>query len=206
MALVVTSLGQIAQSLACLDRIQAFLLLEKRVEYRIGKRASTRDNNTSPDHQKPDAALITLNNATFGWTDDKEIATLHSITTELMSSSLTLVVGPVASGKSTLLKSILGETYLHDGAIEVAGQDDIAYCDQDAWILNHPIRQNIVGFSDYKEEYYKKVLTACQLDEDLGHLPEDDLSLVGTQGISLSGGQKQRIVSMGFIIDMDNGN
>ncbi|KAF3013497.1 hypothetical protein E8E14_005834 [Neopestalotiopsis sp. 37M] len=191
-ALVVTSLGQIAQSLACLDRIQAFLLLEKRVEYRTGKHTSTRDN-TSPDPQKPDAALVTLNNATFGWTDDKEIATLHSITTEVMSSSLTLVVGPVASGKSTLLKSILGETYLHDGAIEVADQDDIAYCDQDAWILNHPIRQNIVGFSDYKEEYYKKVLTACQLDEDLGHLPEGDLSLVGTQGISLSGGQKQRI-------------
>ncbi|ETS81802.1 hypothetical protein PFICI_06804 [Pestalotiopsis fici W106-1] len=192
-ALLVTSLGQIAQSLACLDRIQAFLLLEKRSEYRTGKRTVTRDGSAPPDSQKPDAAIISLKNATFGWAEDKDNATIHNINTEILSSSLTLVVGPVASGKSTLLKSILGETYLLGGTIDVAGQDNIAYCDQDAWILNLPIRQNIVGFSDYREEFYKKVLTACQLDEDLSHLPEGDLSLVGTQGISLSGGQKQRI-------------
>ncbi|KAK6210738.1 hypothetical protein LQW54_005943 [Pestalotiopsis sp. IQ-011] len=193
-ALLVASLGQIAQALACLDRIQAFLLLEKRFDYRTKYQPSAHgDEKPTPDSQAADAAFLTLTNASFGWTDDQDNSTLNDINTKIQHSSFTLVVGPVASGKSTLLKSFLGETYLHAGSVEVADQDDIAYCDQDAWILNMTIRQNIVAFSEYDEKYYKQVLTACQLDEDLDHLPEGDMSQVGSQGISLSGGQKQRI-------------
>ncbi|KAH8196275.1 hypothetical protein TruAng_009556 [Truncatella angustata] len=111
----------------------------------------------------------------------------------IQPSQLTLIVGPIASGKSTLLKSILGEVYLHRGMVHVTDIGDIAYCDQDSWILNQSIRENIIAFSEYEEGFYKTVIKACQLQEDLSHLPKGDLSNVGSQGISLSGGQKQRI-------------
>lgn len=116
------------------------------------------------------------------------------ISVEVQPHTFALIVGPVASGKSTLLKSFLGETYLHSGTVRVAGMRHIAYCDQDAWTLNQTIRDNIVAFSDYSESFYNKAVHACQLEEDLSHLPKGDLSKVGSQGISLSGGQKQRLV------------
>lgn len=139
--------------------------------------------------------MIDVREASFGWDKDGEKAILNDISIKILPSTLTLLVGPVASGKSTLLKSLLGETYLHSGSIWFGDTGSVAYCDEDAWILNRSIRDNIVGFSEYSEEFYSTVMKACQLEEDVAHLPNGDLSVVGSQGISLSGGQKQRVVS-----------
>ena len=106
-----------------------------------------------------------------------------------------VLIGRNGSGKSTLLKSVLGETYLHSGSVHVTDFENIAYCDEDPWILNQTIRDNIIAFSEYSEGFYNTVIEACQLKEDLKHLPQGDLSQVGSRGISLSGGQKARVVS-----------
>lgn len=137
-----------------------------------------------------------MKSASFGWTQSAKEAILRDVNVDIPASSLTFVVGPVASGKSTLLKSFIGETYLHSGTVRVSDFEELAYCDQDSWILNQTIRENIVAFSDYTKEFYDTVIRACQLEEDLRHLPRGDLSNVGSQGISLSGGQKARVVSL----------
>ncbi|KND86291.1 ATP-binding cassette sub-family C member 9 [Tolypocladium ophioglossoides CBS 100239] len=41
--------------------------------------------------------------------------------------------------------------------------------------------------------WYRKVLWACALEEDVAQLENGDQSLVGSAGIALSGGQKQRV-------------
>jgi ATP-binding cassette, subfamily C (CFTR/MRP), member 1 len=203
-ALLISSVSNIAQALSCLGRIQDFLLFKKRNDYRITRQPShlnfRQDDSTSSEAVKSDTALFTLKNASFGWDENKDRAALRDVSVEVHRSTLTFVVGPVASGKSTILKSLLGEAYLHGGTIDVTCVGNIAYCDQDAWILNQTIRENIVAFSGYTEGFYKTVIKACQLDEDLSHLPQGDLSKVGSQGISLSGGQKQRIVSSHAVI------
>lgn len=145
--------------------------------------------------------VIKVKGASLGWTQDPRNATLRDIDINISASTLTFVVGPVASGKSTLLKSFLGETYLHSGAVCVRDSQSFAYCDQDSWILNQTIRENIIAFSDYKQDLYETVVRACQLEEDFRHLPQGDLSNVGSQGISLSGGQKARVVSVWCIAD-----
>ncbi|KAH6657100.1 P-loop containing nucleoside triphosphate hydrolase protein [Truncatella angustata] len=200
-ALLVSALGNIFQAMACLDRIQDFLLLEKRTDYRstgsslILNSASNEGRFPSAEKLNPElnGAVILLKEATFGWDRGPESIVLKDINVRIQPSQLTLIVGPIASGKSTLLKSILGEVYLHRGMVHVTDIGDIAYCDQDSWILNQSIRENIIAFSEYEEGFYKTVIKACQLQEDLSHLPKGDLSNVGSQGISLSGGQKQRI-------------
>jgi ATP-binding cassette subfamily C (CFTR/MRP) protein 1 len=106
-----------------------------------------------------------------------------------------LIIGPVASGKSTLLKGLIGETFLLSGSVEYTVPDEVAYCDQDAWLLNQSIRDNIVAFGSYDEEFYDRVVAACQLTEDLEQLPNGDKTTIGSRGLSLSGGQKQRVVS-----------
>jgi ABC-type multidrug transport system fused ATPase/permease subunit len=71
--------------------------------------------------------------------------------------------------------------------------DSIAYCAQEAWLMNDTVRNNIVFGSHYVEDRYKAVLEACALGLDLQTLTDGDLTRVGERGVSLSGGQKQRI-------------
>ncbi|KAH8682522.1 P-loop containing nucleoside triphosphate hydrolase protein [Xylariales sp. PMI_506] len=189
---LVGSLTRAAQAMASLDRIQDFMLLEKRDDFRETGVMSYQDGNASFSSEK---CLIRVRDASFGWSpkEEAEKSTIKDINLDVFASTLTLVIGPVASGKSTLLKSLLSETYLHSGSVQIGDVENVAYCDQDAWILNTPIRENIVGFSNYEEDFYRTVIRACQLEEDLSHLAEGDMSRVGSQGISLSGGQRQRI-------------
>lgn len=202
-ALLVSSLSKIAEAMACLDRIQDFLLLEKRSDFRTTgtTEAATHapedglSTTVEKSEDDPNHVILAVRNGSFAWDADSEKPILTDINISVRASELVLVVGPVASGKSTLLKGFLGEVYLRSGSVHILDPDNVAYCDQDAWILNQSIRDNIVAFSDYDEKLYNSVIKACQLKEDLSYLPKGDLSQVGSQGISLSGGQKQRIVS-----------
>lgn len=189
------SFTNIFQALSCLDRIQDFLLLEKRKDYRTSGTIATVSSEA-----KEELCALRVKCASFGWTKNAKEAVLRDIGVDIPASTLTLVVGPIASGKSTLLKSFLGETYLHSGTVCVSDFEEVAYCDQDSWILNETIRKNIVAFSEYTEGFYNTVVRACQLEEDLGHLPQGDLTNVGSQGISLSGGQKARVVSLNPVV------
>lgn len=77
----------------------------------------------------------------------------------------------------------------------MSSNDSIAYCAQTPWLVNKSIQKNILGTSLYDGPWYKTVLSACALFEDLKNYPAGDRTLVGSKGITLSGGQKQRIVS-----------
>lgn len=147
------------------------------------------------NHKAAVESLICVRDATFAWAQESINSPLTGVSFDVARGSLTLLVGPVASGKSTLLKSILGETYLLSGSVYFAGQDNVAYCDQDPWILNLSIRENIIGFSEYFDSFYHATVRACQLEEDLRAFPDGDKSVVGSQGLTLSGGQRARIVS-----------
>jgi len=199
----------LSSALACLDRIQRFLLKEDRKDYRIlssGLRAVSRSgsesrNSKSKEIQVDEKSMqeepvIKLREASIGWKQDPESAIVKDLKLDIMPGELTLIIGPVASGKSTLLKGILGEARLVSGSVEVTIPEEIAYCDQDAWLLNQSVKDNILAFESYSKTFYEEVIAACQLEEDLRHFPKGDDSIIGSRGISLSGGQKQRVVSV----------
>jgi ATP-binding cassette subfamily C (CFTR/MRP) protein 1 len=123
--------------------------------------------------------------------EEKEV--LHDITANLPANALTVIVGPVASGKSTLLKGVLGEVYTTAGVVWVASRT-AAFCDQTPWLRNASVRQNILGYDLWGAEWYAAVVRAYSLERDLESLPLGDQTVVGNEGIALSGGQKQRVV------------
>jgi ATP-binding cassette, subfamily C (CFTR/MRP), member 1 len=144
----------------------------------------------SPD-EKGDA--INVVDASFAWKRSGPPVLRH-INMNLKSSHLTMIVGPVACGKSTLLKAILGEVHNLAGSVCVASRD-ISFCDQTPWLRNTTVQQNILGFANFESYWYSAVIRACALESDLSQLPNGDQTLIGSNGITLSGGQKQRVVS-----------
>ncbi|OAA57153.1 ABC transporter, transmembrane domain, type 1 [Cordyceps fumosorosea ARSEF 2679] len=106
--------------------------------------------------------------------------------------SLAMFWGPIASGKSTLLRCILGETRLDSGVVAV-GTRSIGYCNQGSWIQNRTLRDNVTGVLEYVEPWYREVIVACGLDVDIGSMVNGDQVMTGTGGCNLSGGQKQRV-------------
>lgn len=165
-------------------------------------RTSESDLNSSEDIALKDlsgrrpgqAGTVAITDGTFKWAEEAVLSNINTSTPET-DGSLTIVVGPIGCGKSSLLKAILGETKNESGVISLS-HPDVAFCDQTPWVMDASIRDNIVGESRGDDEvWYATVINACDLTEDLAALPEGDSTLVGDKGLKLSGGQKQRIVS-----------
>jgi ABC-type multidrug transport system fused ATPase/permease subunit len=146
------------------------------------KRGST--TSTSPN-------AATIQNGNFSWQSSKE-PVLKDISITIPRGSFTMLIGPSGCGKSTLLKALLGEIPCAEGKISLSSPS-VAFCDQTAWHMNGTIKDSIVAMSEYDPKWYSTVIQACALEEDLGHFPRGDLSVIGSKGVALSGGQSQRI-------------
>jgi len=112
------------------------------------------------------------------------------------------VVGPVGSGKSSLLSAILGEMEpVNNSKVYIpreSGNDDktegfVSYCSQTPWVVNDTVRGNILFGRPYDEARYDMVVEAAALLDDLAVLPAGDDTEIGENGINLSGGQKARV-------------
>ncbi|XP_035828954.1 multidrug resistance-associated protein 1 [Aplysia californica] len=134
--------------------------------------------------------------------NDTYVPLVFSVSMEVAKGSLTMVVGRVGSGKSSLLSGLLGELMCLSGSVDVKGS--IAYVAQQAWIQNGTVKNNILFGSPPNEARYRAVVKACALDRDLSILPSGDRTEIGEKGVNLSGGQKQRIaLARAVYSDMD---
>ncbi len=193
MAAILNSWSKIGSLVACFGRIQAYLLLEERVDSRCHIPDPSDEKPTTLDQTGPPQDIeqfpIQLMNASVASPDGRVLFTANL---SLPRSSVTMMIGPTGVGKSTMLRALLGEANITQGSIYVRPQQ-IAYCGQEEWIRNTTMRGNIVGENAFDEERYRAVVAACLLN-DLGEFPHGDLTLAGSRGAHLSGGQRQRVV------------
>nr|VZI16701.1 unnamed protein product [Spirometra erinaceieuropaei] len=129
-------------------------------------------------------------NASFSWERNGPLV-LRKLSFTVPRGSLVAVIGSVGSGKSSLLSACLGELYRRSGSAQQWAT--LAYTSQSAWIQHQSLRENILFGAPYDSALYAAVVEACQLEEDIRHLPEGDATEVGERGLTLSGGQKQRV-------------
>lgn len=134
---------------------------------------------------------VTIRDASFTWDKHEGKQILQNIRLVARKGELTCVVGRVASGKSSLLQSILGDLWKNSGEVVVRGK--IAYVAQQPWIRNASVRENIIFGHRWDPQFYNKAVQACALADDFRQLPDGDQTEVGERGISLSGGQKARV-------------
>ncbi|KAK1906942.1 ATP-binding cassette sub-family C member 9, partial [Dissostichus eleginoides] len=149
---------------------------------------------------------VKVSNGFFTW--GSNLSTLSDINICIPTGQLTMIVGQVGCGKSSLLLAMLGEMQTIDGKVYWSKQSDyemahegntsknrysVAYATQKSWLLNATVEENITFGSPFNKQRYKTVIDACSLQPDIDLLPFGDQTEIGERGINLSGGQRQRI-------------
>ncbi len=71
------------------------------------------------------------------------------------------VVGPVGSGKTTVLLAILNELENYTGKVSVNGK--VFYISQQPWVFTATIKQNITFGKPFDKEKFDRVVEACSL-------------------------------------------
>ncbi|XP_066540491.1 ATP-binding cassette sub-family C member 8 [Hoplias malabaricus] len=188
------------------------------------KNKSKQDENSNLPQQdqelgamaKEDNICIKIDNGFFIWTPGSP--TLSNIDIKIPFGELTMIVGQVGCGKSSLLLAALGEMQKISGTVTwnrlpeldeegnerlIVNNDGgqktpdkrvpVAYASQRPWLLNATVEENILFDMAPSGKRYKDVIEACQLQPDIDTLPLGDQTVVGEKGIILSGGQRQRI-------------
>ncbi|XP_055606100.1 ATP-binding cassette sub-family C member 4-like [Uranotaenia lowii] len=199
----VRGVAEIAEGLVATRRIQRFLEYEEIDEYyalklNTGKAKETK--NTENNVKLPPNVSISLQGVSARWKlpenkdsqDSKIPLTLNNLTADFPKGKLIGIVGPIGSGKSSLLQAILRELPLEAGRLQCS-DSNISFVNQEPWLFAGSIKQNILFGQQIDRALYAKVIKACAIQADLLQFPDRDETLIGERGISLSGGQKARI-------------
>jgi ATP-binding cassette subfamily C (CFTR/MRP) protein 4 len=184
----------LSECLVSCRRIQAFLELEEHGNNPIMMM-------TEGNEQKEESDIIQLDDVTSHWDFVRNSKTsttemyeaISNVQLRLKLGTLYCVIGKVGSGKSALLQTLAGELPVSSGTFKVQNIT-VAYAPQDPWIMNGSIRENILMGNTMDREWYRRVVDACCLDEDIERFQDGDETKVGDRGIQLSGGQRARYV------------
>ncbi|XP_018561045.1 multidrug resistance-associated protein 4 [Anoplophora glabripennis] len=182
-AMFVRGISELAELFVTIKRLEEFMKNEEFVPVSFSQ-----NNNSS---YIIDKNAISLKQLTVKWHESSTESVLANISLSVPKGRLIGIIGPVGSGKSSLLQTILGELEVVTGDIKIHGT--ISYASQEPWVFAATVRQNILFGAGYDKKRYLDVIRACDLEKDFKQFPDGDLTIVGDRGASLSGGQKARI-------------
>ncbi|MDB9494923.1 ABC transporter ATP-binding protein [Spirulina major CS-329] len=146
---------------------------------------------------------LTVQNLTFTYPDQTKPA-LDDISFVINPGETVAIVGPIGSGKSTLVNTIPRLLNVDAGTIFLDGCDitkvrltdlreAIAYVPQDSFLFSTQIRENIRYGQPFAEQSdIEGAAQQSQIHPEILNFPRQYDTLVGERGITLSGGQRQR--------------
>ncbi|CAF0969687.1 unnamed protein product [Rotaria sordida] len=178
-----TSCINLSQYWVAVQRIQAFLTVD---EYNQSKMIIMQN-----EFNNKDKLTIDIQNLSSNW----ENASFHlrDVTFSAQTGELIIIIGSIASGKSSLLMTLLGEMKMTSGTIKLNRNARFCYVPQESWIFSGSIKENILFGMEFNEKKFNESIYAAGLDTDLENFQYGDSTLVGDNGIILSGGQKARL-------------
>lgn len=185
-----------ANTYGCATRIQAYLLEPSGDDRRILIKPRVADNNVIETSTFHKSLAVNIEDIALR-PDDAANTCLDGISMQLTKGSLNVICGAIGTGKTTLIRAILGDLNPDRGSISVSTKR-IGYCAQKPWLINATVKSIICGLGDCGTEvdqgWYKTVVHACDLEKDIEELSAKDKTIIGSRGVTLSGGQKQRLV------------
>lgn len=146
---------------------------------------------------------IDFSGLNFTYDDERQV--LRDVSFSVKKGSMTAIVGPTGSGKSTLIHLLMRFYDCDPDAILLDGTDirnfstdslmnHIALVSQDTLLLNASLRDNIAyGLENVPDEKVQAALERARLSTFVSALPNGLDTLIGDRGVQLSGGEKQRV-------------
>ncbi len=136
---------------------------------------------------------------------------IEDVSLTVKRGTVTVITGRIGSGKTTVLRALLGLLPAESGEIKWNGKtiEDagnffipprVAYTAQVPRLFSNTLRDNILlGMNKSDEEIYEAAKLAV-MDRDLEQLDDDLETMVGARGVKLSGGQMQRTAAARMFI------
>ena len=131
---------------------------------------------------------------------------LNNVNLKISNNTSVGIIGKTGSGKSTLIKLMLGLLHSSKGSVLVNDKEikknidkwyqNIGYVPQTVFLTDDTIKNNIaLGLKpgEVDDKLIWKSLKLSGLDKFVKELPNDINAFVGAHGVRLSGGQVQRI-------------
>ena len=168
----------------------------------------------------PESPLDGIENGRLDYAIDRfafeDEETLRDIHFSLEKGQTLGLVGQTGSGKTALIKLLLREYDVDQGAIYLNGHDIrdyrladlrslMGYVPQDQFLFASSILDNICfGNPDLPFSAVEEATQLAQVYQDIQAMPEGFDTVIGEKGVSLSGGQKQRLaMSRAMILNPD---
>lgn len=168
------------------------------------------DNLLTQVPQRPDAMPLApprgqvLVEGLVATAPGRSVPILRGVAFALNPGELLAVVGPSASGKSTLARLLVGLWPAISGKVRLDGADvhawdktnlgpHVGYLPQTVELLEGTLAENIARFGEVDREQVEAAARAVGLHEFILSQPQGYDSPVGPDGAMLSGGQRQRV-------------
>ena len=194
----------VSQMMGFIYSLQDVRISLERINEVMGK-ADEDSPHTVRSFQSQDRS-ISIQNLSFSYEPQSSRKTLEDINMEIPQGKVTALVGASGSGKTTILKLLLGYYPTQDGMILVGGQPISQYnlqwwrsqCGvvmQDGVIFSESIARNIaVDDGEIDILRLKNAAQIANIDGYIEQLPLKYNTKIGADGTGLSMGQRQRIL------------
>ncbi len=174
------ALGDLPHSLAGWDRMQGVL-----------RDGTHRSAPASVADLAPSAEMgVVARGVTFAYEPGRDV--LRGVDLAIPVGTTVAIVGPTASGKSTLL-AVLAGLLVPDAGEVAAATPHPALVFQEPFLFADTLRRNIDVQGTASDQDLAMALDLAQVTPFLSELPYGVETVVGERGVSLSGGQRQRV-------------
>ena len=135
-----------------------------------------------------------------------DLSVLAGASMDIPVGSITALMGPSGSGKSSIVNCITGLLRPDSGCVELDGmalehidlarwRSHIGFVPQEHLVLNDSVRNNVtLGEQEVSDQQIEGALEAAGLLEAVVAMPSGLDTPVGERGARLSGGQRQRLM------------
>lgn len=128
---------------------------------------------------------------------------IKNVSFNINKGDFTVITGRIGSGKSTLVKTLLGllpkengEVYWNNSKVEAPAEFFLppisAYTSQVPNLFSDTVKENILLGIEENPVELNKAINSAVLERDIETLPRGLETIIGSKGVKLSGGQIQR--------------
>jgi ATP-binding cassette subfamily C exporter for protease/lipase len=133
-----------------------------------------------------------------------QVPILKGVSFAISPGECVVLIGPSASGKTTLARVMMGLWPANSGKVRLDGADvftwnktelgpHMGYLPQTVELFDGTVAENVARFSDVDRAEVERVIAQVGLNDTIAALPFGLDTRIGEDGAMLSGGQRQRV-------------